>query len=225
MRWPARYRSVALVGGDGSGKSTQAELLRRRLDEGTRRARVFTVHPFGRKLLRVGVSTPILRTSANEKRSEGPTRFLQQVVAAADILDIAIYLWLIRVRATFAGLLSDREIWVVGDRSMDDVLVKHRRQGTLSSRMVDLIRRFVPQFEVTIWLEVVPEVVMARDNDFDLPYYEELYEAYSAAAKQFAWRVVREADRDPEGVHASIVEELVQVDPSLDIRESLRMVP
>lgn len=223
MRWPARYRSVALVGGDGSGKSTQADLLRRRLNEGSRRARVLTVHPFGRKLLRVGVSTPILRASANGKRSEGSPGFLRQVVAAADILDIAIYLWLVRVRATFAALFSDREVWVVGDRSMDDVLVKHRREGALSHSVVDSIRRLVPHFEVTIWLEVAPEVAMARDNDFDLPYYERFYKAYSATARQFGWRVVREADRDPEGVHASIVEELAHADPSLDIREPLRM--
>jgi thymidylate kinase len=224
MRRPAHYRSVALVGTDGSGKSTQAELLRRLLEEVPRRVRVFAVHPFGRKLLRVGVSSQILRTSAGEKPSENRRRLLRRLVAAADMLDVAIYLWLVCARAASAALFGVREVWVIGDRSMDDVLVKHRREGTLSSRRAALIRRLVPEFEVTIWLEVAPRVAMARDHDFDLCHYEELYEAYSAAATQFGWRVVREAGRDPEGVRASIVEELTQAGLNLDARESLRTV-
>nr|MBA2712174.1 hypothetical protein [Rubrobacteraceae bacterium] len=139
MRRSAYHRSVALVGTDGSGKTTQAELLRRMLAEGPRKARVFAVHPFGRKLLRFGVSSPLLGTSENEgspgKRS-GP---LRRLVAMADILDVAIYLWLVRVGATLAALFGNREVWVVGDRSMDDVLVKHERQGTLSVGLAGLI--------------------------------------------------------------------------------------
>jgi thymidylate kinase len=213
-----------LVGTDGSGKSTQVELLRQLLFERPRRTRVFAVHPFGRKLLRVGVSSQILRASADEKLSEKRPRLLRRIVAAADMADIAIYLWLVRARAAFAALFGAQEVWVIGDRSMDDVLVKHHREGTLSSSMATLIRRLVPEFEVTIWLAVDPQVAMARDNDFDLRHYEELYEAYLAAAKQFGWRVVREAGRDPEGVRASIVDELTQAGLSLDARESLRMV-
>jgi thymidylate kinase len=150
---------------------------------------------------------------------------LQRLVAVADMIDVAIYLWLVLVRGVFATLFGDREVWVIGDRSMDDVLVKHQRQGTLSSKMATLIRSLVPEFQVTIWLEVAPQVAMARDNDFELDHYEELYEAYSAAAKQFGWRVVREASRGPEGVRARIVEELAQADPNLDARNYLQMVP
>lgn len=218
------YRSVAVVGFDGSGKSTQAQLLRRLLEQRPRSARVFAVHPFGRKLLRVGVSSPILRGATDEKLSRKRPELLRRLVAAADILDVAIYLWLIRIRATFAAIFGGREVWMVGDRSMDDILLKHQRHGILSERMAALIRRGVPQFQVTIWLEVAPKVAMARDNDFDIRYYEELYEAYSAAAKRQGWRVVREAGRDPEGVLASICEELAQAELSPHTREVPRMV-
>jgi thymidylate kinase len=224
VSWLARYRSVALVGIDGSGKSTQSKLLRRLLDEGPDKARVFVVHPFGRKLLRVGVSSPLLQSSSDSKRLAKRPRLLHRLVAVADIMDVAIYLWLVRVRGAFATLFSDREVWVVGDRSMDDILVKHQRQGTLSSKTGALIRSLVPEFQVTIWLEVAPHVAMARDNDFELDHYEELYEAYSAAAKRFGWRVVREGSRGPEGVRARIVEELVQTDPNPDARKYLQMV-
>jgi thymidylate kinase len=191
VSWLARYRSVALVGIDGSGKSTQSKLLRRLLDEGPDKARVFVVHPFGRKLLRVGVSSPLLQSSSDSKRLAKRPRLLHRLVAVADIMDVAIYLWLVRVRGAFATLFSDREVWVVGDRSMDDILVKHQRQGTLSSKTGALIRSLVPEFQVTIWLEVAPHVAMARDNDFELDHYEELYEAYSAAAKRFGRELSR----------------------------------
>ena len=71
-----------------------------------------------------------------------------------------------------------------------------------------MIRRLVPQFDVSVWLQVEPRVAMARDNDFDLPYYEELHTAYSAAAGWLGWRVIPEQGRTPEEVHAAVAEEL-----------------
>lgn len=208
MRQISRYRSVALVGGDGAGKSTQAELLRRLLAGEPKRACVFAVHPFGRKLLRVGSDSPVLPVSTGARPSREKSRLLRRMVVAADILDIALYLWLIHIRAVLAALVGGRKVWLVSDRSMDDILIKHRRLGTLSERTAELIRGFVPRFEVTIWLRVEPQVAMARDRDFDLSYYEELYAAYAAAAQRFGWRMVPERGRTPEVVHASIVEEL-----------------
>lgn len=143
----------------------------------------------------------------------------------ADMMDIAIYLWLVVLWAAFAARFGDREVWVVGDRSMDDVLVKHQKQGTLSGKMTAKLRRLVPGFQVTIWLEVAPQVAKARDNDFDLHYYEELHAAYSAAAERFGWRVVREAGQCPEEVRVKIVEELVKADLSPELPGPLRTVP
>jgi len=225
MRRAARFRSVALVGFDGSGKSTQSKLLRRALEEGPEKARVFVVHPFGRKLLRAGVSSPVLlRTTSKEKPSDRRHALIRRLVATADMMDIAIYLWLVVLRAALAALFDDREVWVVGDRSMDDVLVKHQRQGTISGKMMTKLRRLVPGFQLTIWLEVAPQVAMARDNDFELDYYEELHAAYSSAAERFGWRVVREAGRRPEEVRVRIVEELVEADLSPELPGPLRTV-
>jgi len=140
------------------------------------------------------------------------------------MMDIAIYLWLVVLRAALAALFDDREVWVVGDRSMDDVLVKHQRQGTISGKMMTKLRRLVPGFQLTIWLEVAPQVAMARDNDFELDYYEELHAAYSSAAERFGWRVVREAGRRPEEVRVRIVEELVEADLSPELPGPLRTV-
>ena len=201
-RRPGRNRRV---GKDHTGR-TAAPAARRGSEEGS----VFAVHPFGRKLLRVGVNSPLLQSSEYHGSSERRFGLLRRLVAMADILDVATYLWLVRVRSTLAARLGDQECLVVGDRSMDNVLVKHQRQGTLSGRLAALIRRLVPQFRLTIWLEVSPEVAMARDNDFDLRHYEKLYGAYSTAAKRFGWQVVREDGRGPEEVCASIVEELAQ---------------
>lgn len=225
MRRAARFRSVALVGFDGSGKSTQSKLLRRVLEEGPEKALVFVVHPFGRKLLRAGVSSPLLRSSSKEKPSDRSRTLIRRLVATADMMDIALYLWLVVLKAALAALFCDREVWVVGDRSMDDVLVKHQRQGTLSGKMTMKLRKLVPGFQVTIWLEVAPQVAKARDNDFDLHYYEELHAAYSAAAQRFGWRVVREAGRRPEEVRVQIVEELAKMNLSPELPGPLRTVP
>ena len=225
MRRAARFRSVALVGFDGSGKSTQSKLLRRVLEEGPEKALVFVVHPFGRKLLRAGVRSPLLRSSSKEKPSDRSRTLIRRLVATADMMDIALYLWLVVLKAALAALFCDREVWVVGDRSMDDVLVKHQRQGTLSGKMTMKLRKLVPGFQVTIWLEVAPQVAKARDNDFDLHYYEELHVAYSAAAQRFGWRVVREAGRRPEEVRVQIVEELAKMNLSPELPGPLRTVP
>ncbi len=104
---------------------------------------------------------------------------------------------------------------------MDDVLIKHWNRGTLSKRTVTLIRSIVPRFGMTVWLEVESQVAMERDGDFAFSYYEELYAAYSAAARWFGWRVVREGGRDRQAVHASIVEELALTGSSPGAREWL----
>jgi hypothetical protein len=182
---------------------------------------VFAVHPFGRKLLHVGTDSPVLSTRADARPLRKKARLLRRMVAAADILDVALYLWLIHIRAFVVALSGGRQVWVVGDRSMDDLLIKHRRLGTLSKRTAELIRGFVPRFEVTVWLRVEPRVAMERDRDFDLSYYEELYAAYSAAAERFGWRVVPERRRTTEGVHVSIIEELDFVYPGLKARQDV----
>jgi len=218
MRWPRAYRSVALVGIDGSGKSTQAELLRR-LIAGQAAKRVFSVHPFGRKLLRVGVRSPILPSrTAGELPKKSPG-ILSRLVVVADVMDIALYLWLVHARAAFVALLGGKEVWLVGDRSMDDVLIKHWSRGTLSKRTAILIRSLVPHFGTTVWLEIEPRVAMGRDGDFELAYYEELYAAYSTAARWFGWRVVRQDSRDRQAVHESIVKELAPFRSSSDVQD------
>jgi hypothetical protein len=126
----------------------------------------------------------------------------------ADIADIALYLWLVHARVLLAAVLETREVWLVSDRSLDDVLVKHLRLGTISEHTAVLVRRCVPGFGTTIWLRVKPQVAMARNRDFDPNYYKELFAAYAGAAGRFGWRVIPESGRSPEAVLAAITAEL-----------------
>ncbi len=158
---------------------------------------MLVVHPFGRKLLRVGFNSPVLPESGGRGGGR-ELGLLRKLIAAADIIDVALYLWLAHLVAAAAALVEDREVWLVGDRSFDEVLVKHWHRGILSWRMAERVRRLVPGFGVTIWLEVKPEVAKVRDGDLDLASYKKLCEAYSVAAERFGWQVVPHRRRNPD---------------------------
>lgn len=197
-------RSVAFVGVDGSGKSTQARVLRDLL--ATRGNRVYLVHPYGRKFLPAGFSgsgdaggdagRDVVRRP--EPGSSRLQRIPKAVVAAVDLLEIGVYLWVAYARARLAALVeSGREVWLIGDRSLDDVLVKHVRRGTFSWRVASSLRRLFPVFDTTIWLDLRPEIALLRDRDFPLPYYEGFRETYSAAARRFGWLKITDRRRAP----------------------------
>lgn len=173
----SRARTVALVGSDGCGKSTQAERLRRHLEAGG--ARVLIVHPYGRKLL------PRPRRLGVERQAVGPG-LAARAYAVADVAEMAAYLWLAHLRAA----LRRRPAWIVGDRSFDDVLTRHERVGSLGARTLRLARRLAPRFALTIWLDVRPDVACRRDGDHSRAFHEASARAYAAAAHRYGWHAL-----------------------------------
>jgi hypothetical protein len=125
-----------------------------------------------------------------------------------ELLDIALYVWLAYIWAFLLSLVlaqaGGRQVWLVSDRSFDDLLIKHRRRGTLSDRTLRWARRLTPVAEKTIWLQTPPTVAMARDGEFRASYYEELYGAYETAAREYGWAVVPTTDRSPEQVRTEV---------------------
>jgi thymidylate kinase len=219
-----RHHSVALVGMDGSGKSTQADRLRERLR--SQGKRVLLVHPFGRKLLAFLPATLADRVAGGADgravadlggRQPGPASRGQRFSAAIELLDIGLYVWLTYVWSWLLALFGNREVWLVSDRSFDDLLIKHRWRRTLSGQAFEASRRWAPVLEQTIWLQTQPGVAMARDHEFSECYYAELYTAYAAAAEQCGWYVVPTTQQSPDQVEAEVDRVLhLPAEPVLD---------
>lgn len=193
--------TVALVGIDGSGKSTQAALLRDYLQ--TCGYLTLGIHPFGCTLLGLRVS--------REGRAPEPGRTRMRVHPLAllaawwEIFATILYLWTAHAR-TLGQRLASSEVWLVSDRSFDDVLLKHRRTGVLSARGARVLRRLVPRVMTTIWLRTTPETARARDGDFPPAYYHELHSLYTAAAAEYGWITVPTDDRLAVSIAADITQ-------------------
>lgn len=206
-RWRSHgLHGVALVGMDGAGKSTQISLLDQALTREGRRTVV--IHPFGHKFLRLPGTLSLSKGLRQRCRKDG-RGLLRTAVTVAELCDIGLYLWGAFVRYTISAAFRSDDLWVLSDRSFDDLLVKHRARGTLSWSAAARIRRLVPRFQQTIWLDVDPDVAARRDQEFDPSYYEALYTTYRTAATQFWWQRVPIADHSP-AVILRVVQEVLR---------------
>jgi thymidylate kinase len=194
---PSNLHAVAFVGIDGSGKSTQARTLADRLRE--RGAVVVAVHPYGSKLLRpLASGRPEPARRQRLPTVDGRSR-AAPAIALADFAEMAAYLWLNVLRARIKAIVApQRQVWIIGDRSFDDVIAKHRRRRALPPVMLDRVRKLAPKFATTILLDVAPQVAFKRDADFALSYYESAASLYRKAAREHGYVVldVTGADRD-----------------------------
>jgi thymidylate kinase len=195
------WHSIALVGIDGSGKSTQARLLCQRLEAQDKR--VLLIHPFGRKLLAF-LPSGRQGTGASGSPSRGGRPALRRLAAVVELLDIAVYVWVAYVRSRAMALSGTSDAWLVSDRSFDDLLIKHRRLHTLPESGLAWARRLVPMAETTVWLNTEPRVAMQRDHDFGSEYYEELHQDYDAAARRYGWRIVPTSERSVDEISADV---------------------
>ncbi len=205
LRWKAR--SISLVGLDGSGKSTQVSYLREILQK--QNFEVMVIHPFGWKILSfLSRSSIDLSTNGRDGKQghSGPglSARVRQLVTWIEVCDIALYVWFNFLLFLFYAFMMKKQVWLVSDRSFDDILVKHMYRKTLTPFVIKTIRRFIPRTGKTIWLQTDPTVAMKRDQEFPESYYRELEDCYFSAAKQFGWEIVPTTQRSPEAVLANM---------------------
>jgi dTMP kinase len=193
-------RTVAVVGVDGSGKSTQAILLRQDLSRDG--AQVVMIHPLGWKFLWITVPAGPAPFACGEGASVGRT--VRRIIALAELADISLYLWSTHLWYLAVAVTRRRVVWIVSDRSAADVLIKQWRRCSLPEPLLKFWYRVVPRPQLTIWLHTDPAVAAHRDTEFPLSYYEEFHELYERASKRFRWQVVTSSHLTVQGVRHEI---------------------
>jgi dTMP kinase len=201
--------SVSLVGMDGSGKSTQAQRLLDALRK--QNAQVVAIHPFGWKslaffarLFRSRMETP----SGEKLNGHRQHNLFWRIISWLEVADIALYVWFHYLRSLAAAVFTGQQVWLVSDRSFDDLLIKLQQRKTLSPAAAQAVRGLVPQSDTTFWLQTDPAVARQRDHEFPDDYYSELQTCYLATARKFGWRVIETSQRSPEAIFADIQAEL-----------------
>lgn len=210
----ARGRFITLEGGEGAGKSTQAHMLRDRLDARGLSV-VMTREPGGsafaeevRHLILDGTTAP------HSPLSEA----LLFAAARADHLEATIR----------PALAAGR--WVVCDRFTDSTRVYQGSAGGVSAAVLDTLERLVvgdTMPDLTIILDLPPEVGLARadhrrastqegaqaDNfeQRDLAFHQKLREGYLAIARADPLRcILLDATKSPQEVAAELWTEVQQ---------------
>lgn len=207
MSRPSRFHAVALVGIDGSGKSTQVGMLRVWL--GQHGARVLVIHPFGWKLLaRLPFHERFARHGVETDSATRGHGIIWKLLAVAEVADIGIYTWAAYAYCRIWTRLVAGDVWLISDRSYDEVLAKHKQRATLPGAFLELLRYLVPTPQFTVWLNTEPQLAMQRDAEFEEGYYRKFHSAYAELAKHRRWRVIVASQLNPADVFARLRTEL-----------------
>ena len=197
-------RTIALVGIDGSGKTTQAHRVAEELSAmGVRaayRRNAGGRHWFGRLAERVG------KRDAEDLLGRRGTLFVESVLRW-----LAILRTLLRRRVTGGTVVMDR--YAVCQYAS----LRARGAAPAAERRARLAYRFFPRPDVTFLLDVTPEVaharIEARGYDSESMDYLRAARAAYHSLPEFADFVVIDADGTPDEVVAAIHAELRRRDP------------
>ena len=183
---------IAFEGLDQSGKQTQAELLRDRLKEDGRRARLVSFPDYG-----TSIGEEIARALAGE-REYGP-----------DVMQL-LYV------ANRYERKGDLERWLDGglilvcDRYTASSVAYGEAAGLDAEWLVDM-QKLLPPAALTIMLDIAPETAVKRkavDRDRyerDLALQARVRESYRRQAAAFGW-VVLDGERTKDAIAADVYE-------------------
>ena len=183
---------IAFEGLDQSGKQTQAELLRDRLKEDGRRARLVSFPDYG-----TSIGEEIARALAGE-REYGP-----------DVMQL-LYV------ANRYERKPDLERWLEGglilvcDRYTASSVAYGEAAGLDAEWLVDM-QKLLPPAALTIMLDIAPETAVKRkavDRDRyerDLALQARVRESYRRQAAAFGW-VVLDGERTKDAIAADVYE-------------------
>ena len=181
---------IAFEGLDQSGKQTQAELLRDRLKEEGRKARLVSFPDYG-----TSIGEEIARALAGERDYE------------ADVMQL-LYV------ANRYERKADLQRWIDGglilvcDRYTASSVAYGEAQGLDAAWLEDL-QRFLPRAELTIMLDIAPDTAVKRKSvdrdkyERDLALQGRVRESYLRQASAHGW-VVLDGERPKDAIAADV---------------------
>jgi dTMP kinase len=181
---------VAFEGLDQSGKQTQAEMLRDRLKQDGRKARLVSFPDYG-----TSIGEEIARALQGE-RDYGPDVMQLLYVANRYERKPDLQRWL------------DGGLTLVCDRYLASTIAYGEAQG-LDPAWLAGIQRFLPPASLTIMLDIAPETAVQRkavDRDRyerDLAMQERVRESYRRQAAAGGWVVIN-GERSKDQVAADV---------------------
>ena len=181
---------IAFEGLDQSGKQTQAELLRDRLKEDGRKARLVSFPDYG-----TSIGEEIARALQGE-REYGP--------------DVMQLLYIANRYERKPDLLRwiDGGLTLVCDRYAASSIAYGEAQGLDPAWLTDM-QRFLPQPALTIMLDIAPETAVRRKSvdrdryERDLAMQGRVRESYGRQAQAGGW-VVLDGERSKDVIAADV---------------------
>jgi dTMP kinase len=181
---------IAFEGLDQSGKQTQAELLRDRLKEEGRKARLVSFPDYG-----TSIGEEIARALAGERDYEPD---VMQLLYVANRYE----------RKTDLQRWIDGGLILVCDRYTASSVAYGEAQD-LDPVWLEDLQRFLPRAELTIMLDIAPETAVKRKSvdrdkyERDLALQGRVRESYLRQASAHAW-VVLDGERPKDAIAADV---------------------
>jgi dTMP kinase len=181
---------IAFEGLDQSGKQTQAELLRDRLKENGRKARLVSFPDYG-----TSIGEEIARALAGERDYE------------PDVMQL-LYV------ANRYERKADLQRWIDGglvlvcDRYTASSVAYGEAQGLDAAWLTDM-QRFLPQAALTIMLDIAPETAVKRKSvdrdryERDLALQNRVRESYHRQAAAGQW-IVLDGERPKDAIATDV---------------------
>jgi thymidylate kinase len=164
-----KMKIITISGLDGSGKTTQVHMLKEKLEQAGKK--VYYFHA-----VRFGIANRFIGTGKNnESGDQSENNDNLKSITNASWLTILLRKVALKIDITrFKKLLKKLEAegydYLVSDRYYYDIIVNILYLSSLNLEMLrEERKRFeaVPEPDVVIYLEVNPEVIMARENTPD----------------------------------------------------------